>query len=293
VDDVIGREIEGYIVEDLLDDGGTGVVYRGKKPRGLKTVIIKLGPRAQAENEQMLERYMREMRLMDEISHPNILPIMNWGITEDERPYIIREFIEGQTLHGRLKAAPMTPQEAWAVLQPLSDVLSYLHKQDILHRNIKPKKILLADDGHLYLNDFGFGKQLGVDHTVGINPGTISPVQDPEYMAPEFVTHSNSVDPRSDLYSLGITLYEMLLGRVPFPGGRSAMQIVMEQAGTPPPEPRQLNPDFPLALQFVLLKALEKQQADRYQSAEEMAKAYKNALRMLPEGHAERDYWVA
>lgn len=292
MDDIIGREIEGYVVEELLDDGGTGVVYRGKKPRGLKTVIIKLGPRAKAENEQMLERYMREMRLMDEVSHPNIMPIMNWGITEDERPYIIREFVEGETLHSRLKDGPMTPNEVWHILQPLTNVLAYLHAQDILHRNIKPKKILLANDGNIYLNDFGFGKQLGVDHTVGINPGNISPVQDPEYMAPEFVSDPNAVDQRSDLYSLGIMLYQMLLGRVPFTGGRSAMLIVMDQASTPPPEPRSLNPDFPMGLQFTVLKALEKKQQNRYQDADEFAKAYKNALRTLPEGAADRDYWV-
>lgn len=290
---LVGTEIEDYVIEELLDDGGTGIVYRAKKPRSGKSVTIKIVAADKVGDQHVLERYMREMRLMEEVSHPNIKRIINWGITADERPYIISDYIEGSTLSAQLKKTPFSPLTAWYILKPLTDVLQYLHEQDIIHRNLKPRKILLEDGtGKIYLNDFGTSKQVGVDQTLFSSLASLAPVSSPEYMAPEMVHSKAIIDGRADLYSLAVVTYEMLLGRLPFLLSKSYIQVALDHTKTPPPPPRSLNPEFPEGLEAVILKGLAKKPDDRYPTAFEYAEAYYAALTALSETEQNAIYWV-
>lgn len=210
----------------------------------------------------------------------NVERIKNWG-----------QLVRGPSLERVLQFRTFTPLSAWAIVRPVTEALGFGHRQQVLHRDLKTANILLdADQGsrpHVYLSDFGLGKRPGFDRTLtadGISVGT------PEYMAPE-VAMGGQADPRADLYSMGVMIYEMLLGRLPFQG-QSAQMIALAHVDDPVPRPRLLRRDFPRSLETLLLRGLEKRPDARFQTADELRQAYFEALSTLDEAARRQCYWV-
>jgi serine/threonine-protein kinase len=182
------------------------------------------------------------------------------------------------------------PLTAWQIIRPITDALGYGHDYQVLHRDLKSGNILIEPSGqgnHPYLTDFGLGKRLGFDATLtamGVAVGT------PEYMAPE-VAMGAQADHRSDLYSFGVLMYEMLLGQLPFQEKNQQM-TALAHVDKPVPTPRSLHPLFPPSLEAVLMQTLCKNPDDRFQSAEELRQAYYEAVKTLPEGAQRTCFWM-
>jgi serine/threonine protein kinase len=223
-------------------------------------------------DEQFVRRFEREALAIGALTHNHILPLYDFGA---QRPwyYLVMPFVEGGTLRDLLiKQGRLTLDEAGIFLDQIASALQHAHNYGVIHRDVKPSNILLRPDGHAYLADFGLAKasaETDPHPHSGIGFGT------PEYMAPEQSDGIN--DYRSDIYSLGIILYQMLTGRVPFTAD-SPMAVTLKHLQLPPPKPSQINPDIPPEIEEIILKALAKRPEERYQEASDFANAYKHAL---------------
>ena len=261
-----GRTIGHYQVLEPVGDGGMGVIYKALDTRLGRTVALKfLKPRADADLSAA-ERFRQEARAAGAIEHPNICTIHDIGETDDGRLYLAMPLYDGETLEQRIKRGPLRIEEAIEVAVQMLRGLAKAHARGIIHRDIKPANVFITADGVVKLLDFGIAKLADVSLT---GPAS-RPLGTVAYMSPE-QAQGKTVDHRTDLWSLGAVLYEMLSGRRPYPRG------VPEAAGqgrtTLPPSLTGQRPDVTPALEAVVLKALERVPADRYASAEEFARA--------------------
>lgn len=266
-----GKTLGKYRILEPLGRGGMAQVYKAYHPRLDRYVAIKVLRSDLSEESEFLARFQREARAVAALRHPNIIQIFDFDI-QDGYYYMVMELLEGDTLKAYLNAFRTTGQR-----MPLGDVvrimhdvlagLAYAHAQGIIHRDIKPSNILLTRNGQAVLTDFGIAQIVGgTQYTVaGALMGTL------QYMAPE-QGRDGKCDRRSDIYSLGITLYEMLTGTTPF-DGETPLAILLKHLNEPVTPPRQYAPEVPPAFENVVLKALSKNPDDRYQSAEEMSAA--------------------
>jgi serine/threonine-protein kinase len=285
MNDLTGQEIDGYQLEVRLGQRGNSMVYRARKLSNNRLVIFKILA-VDAQKPEFMGRFMREMSLMEELDHPNIVPILAWGIAVGDLPYLIRDFIPGHSLREIINSRPISPQEAGEYLKPITDALGYIHDKGITHRDVTPNNLIVGEDRQVYLTDFAFGKHIGADTSF---TGSNIVVGTPEYVSPEAVDRQ-PLDQRSDLYNLAVVTYEMLLGRLPFHNKASVILLALAHAKEPPPEPRSINPDFPLPLQAFLLKGLAKNPDDRYQWARDYLAGYQAALAELSEDERRRTY---
>ncbi len=268
----IGRKLsDRYLIEEILGRGGMSEVYKGSDPNLRRTVAIKLIHAHLSEDKQFVSRFEEEAAAVAQLRHPNIIQVFDFD-SDDQTYYMILEFVPGETLQARLQrlsqdSKTMPPEQAIHFTAQVCDALAYAHKRGMIHRDIKPANIMLNPQGDAILMDFGIAKIVGgKQHTAtGAVVGTA------QYMSPEQV-RGETADHRVDIYSLGITLFEMLGGRPPFQAD-SAMTLLMMHVNDPVPDIRKLNPDVPEQLVAVLQKALAKDRNDRYASAEEFAKA--------------------
>ena len=268
------RGIEGstlgrYELRRRVAQGGMSEVYLGYDRRVRRKVAVKV---LYGSNEPFVRRFEREALAVGTLSHDNILALYDFG---EQRPwyYLVMPYIEGGTLRDYLvKRERLTLEEAGSFLNQIASALQYAHDHGVVHRDVKPSNILLRLDGHAYLVDFGLAKAK-IEAESLTHAGAM--VGTPEYMAPE---QSNGFhEYRSDIYSLGVVLYQMLSGRVPFTA-ESPVAISLKHIQSQPPPPRQLNPDIPQSIEDVILKALEKDPNERYQEARILSAAYKKAL---------------
>ncbi len=287
---LIGQVIDGYVIGPLIAAGGMGRIYQALRERDRRIAAIKVLMPEYALDESFRIRFWREAELMSTLRHPHIIPVYHYGEWSGYL-YIIMKLVRGPSLERVLQFRTFTPLSAWAIVRPVTEALGFGHRQQVLHRDLKTANILLdADQGsrpHVYLSDFGLGKRPGFDRTLtadGISVGT------PEYMAPE-VAMGGQADPRADLYSMGVMIYEMLLGRLPFQG-QSAQMIALAHVDDPVPRPRLLRRDFPRSLETLLLRGLEKRPDARFQTADELRQAYFEALSTLDEAARRQCYWV-
>ena len=271
-DDLIGATLGHCTIEEFLGQGGMARVYRGKQANLDRYVAIKVLPPYYAADPAFVERFKLEAKAMARLSHPNIVTVHDAG-EENGRLFIIMEYIGGGTLKDRMRSA-MTLREITRVVHEVASALTYAHAQSVVHRDVKPVNVLMDTTGRAVLSDFGIAKVLATSAAIthaGAGVGT------PEYMSPEQCRGGGSVDARSDIYALGVMLYELLTGRTPFVADNYTALAHAHIYEAPPP-PSQLNPRISPAVQSVILKALEKNPADRFQKATELAGALEQAV---------------
>jgi beta-N-acetylhexosaminidase len=267
-----GRTLGSCQVGQKLGEGGMGQVYKGYHPLLDRSVAIKILPPALVESEEMRARFLQEARIAAALRHPNIVQVFDFGETEN-LIYMIMEFIDGVSLKGRLTEASASGEmlpvdEAVQIARQVATGLAYAHAHGAVHRDLKPANILINREGQAILVDFGLAVLRGGPRYT--EPGRVW--GSPTYIAPEQLSDPPRFDARSDIYSLGVMLYEMLTGRPPFKAD-SVMEVLWQQANVTPRPPRQLAPDVPPELETIVLRALSKNPAERFQTAQELADA--------------------
>ena len=253
-----------YRVEARIGAGGMAEVYRGFDPVLNRTVAIKVLSPQLARDAGFVARFRREAQAAARLNHPNIVGVYDTGADGDTQ-YIVMEFVEGRTLAGVLAGGKRpTPMQAVELVQRVALALGAAHEQGIVHRDIKPANVMVTREGKVKVMDFGIARIQSVETA----PQTSSVLGTPTYLSPE-QAQGQQVDARSDIYSLGVLLYELLAGRPPFTGD-SPVAIAYKQVNETPAPPGLLNPDVPPRLDAVVMKALSKNPANRYQSAASM-----------------------
>lgn len=275
-------QLADYRIVREAGRGAMSTVYEAVDERTGQTVALKvlLAPASLPPEQQrsLIARLQREARLIARLSHPNIVRILDVG-EADGRHYLAMEYLHGVTLRQRLDAGPLPLAEASLVLDQVAAALDAIHPQRIVHRDIKPSNVMLLPDGHVKLMDFGVARQ-GDDTTI-TQTGMI--VGSPAYMSPEQIRGEDGT-PASDLWALGVLLYEMLAGRSPFPG--TNIPAVLYKVTHDPPAP---IPGVPPPVQQVLRKALEKKPSRRYRTARDFANALRATCVPLPVSGRRRD----
>jgi serine/threonine protein kinase len=277
MDDLTGRTLGNYRIVERVGRGGMATVYKAYQPALERHVAIKvIHKHLAADDEQFLKRFQREAKAVASLRHPNIVQVFDFG-TEDDVTYMVMEYLEGSTLKAVLnalaqKGETMRLDQVLRIFQALASALGYAHQQGMVHRDIKPANVMLTTKNEVILTDFGVAKIVGTtQYTV-----TGAVIGTPAYMSPE-QGHGERGDERSDIYALGVMLYEMVTGQVPFDAD-TPLAVIMKHMNAPLPLPRQLNPFISAAVEQVILKALAKQPNDRYQTAAEMANALEAAV---------------
>ena len=269
---LIGRQLGPYRLLQGVGRGGMAEVYLAEDQRLDRKVAIKILPAAMAQEGEFKARFEREARALARLQHPHILPVYNYG-QQDGLTYLVMPYITDGSLDQRMKNArgplPLNQIVQWT--EEMSSALQFAHDQGIIHRDVKPGNMLMSSGDHLLLSDFGIAKVVDANTSL-TNTGVT--VGSPEYMAPEQA--SGAADYRSDIYSLGVVVYKMLTGQVPF-SASTPMQVMFRHVQEPPPAPRVHNPAISPQVEAVVLQALAKRPEQRFQSANVLAAALKSA----------------
>ena len=271
----IGQTLSGrYKIEELLGQGGMSAVYKATDPNLRRVVAIKMVHPHLSTDSSFLRRFEEEAAAIASLRHPNIVQVFDFNTDEDVN-YMVMEYVPGETLQARLQRLnknqrKLSIEDAILITTNVCDGLSYAHKRGMVHRDVKPANIMLDINNQAVLMDFGIVKIVGSSaHTLtGAVIGTAN------YMAPE-VIRSEPADQRSDIYSLGITLFEMLSGRPPFEAD-SAMTIMLMHLNDPIPDISSIRDDVPEELTQIIKKTLEKDRNNRFQTADDLVKALRN-----------------
>jgi serine/threonine protein kinase len=267
---VIGENIGAYRLVEQLGQGGMATVFKAYHPELDRYVAIKALHPAFAEDDTFLARFQREARVVAKLEHSNIVPIYDYSQYEN-RPYLVMKYIEGETLKARISNGMIPVEESLRIIEIIGEALQYAHDKGVLHRDMKPSNVLISKDNQVYLTDFGLArmaqssdKTLTTDMMIGT----------PQYISPEQALAKQDLDARTDIYSLGVMIYELLVGKVPF-SADTPFAIVHDHIYTPLPLPRSVNPELAEATERVLLKALAKDKEDRYNNVSSMIEALK------------------
>ncbi|HVO43685.1 MAG TPA: protein kinase, partial [Aggregatilineales bacterium] len=269
--DFIGKTLGPYKLEAQLGQGGMASVYRAFQASVKRYVAIKVMSADIAGDPGFVERFEREAQVIAALEHPHILPIIDYGTVEDIH-YLVMRYLDGGSLDQRMRRQALSLDECATLLNQVASALDYAHRRGVVHRDIKPNNIMLDGEGNAYLTDFGIARIVQSDHKL---TATGSVMGTPAYMSPE-QGMGRPVDARSDIYTLGVVLYEMVLNQLPFKADTSAALIFQHVYERPTP-PKQINPALPDAVSDVLERALAKNPDDRYQSAGELASAFADA----------------
>ncbi len=273
----VGQTIGNYLITAKLGEGGMGVVYLAEHPVIGRKVAMKAIHPELSRNAEVVSRFVTEAKAVNQIGNEHIVDIHDFGTTGDGEFYFIMEFLQGEALVDRLKRdAPMEPLRALTIAMQVADALGASHQHGIIHRDLKPENIFLINKGHtpdfVKVLDFGLAKLTQGDDKVSHKTRTGSVMGTPYYMSPEQCEGKPNIDGRSDIYSLGVILFEMVTKCVPF-GGEGYGEIIVKHITSPVPSPRSLNPRLPYAVEAIILRAMAKRRDERFQSMEEFAAA--------------------
>lgn len=270
-DELIGKTIGGYEILDVIGRGGMASVYRAQQVSMKRVVAVKVLPRQYIHDDTYLQRFHQEVNIVSQLEHRNIVPVYDYGEYEGQ-PYIVMRHMTAGSVDDLLAKGTLELETIISILEQIAPALDYAHSKHVLHRDLKPSNVLRDDDGGAYLTDFGIARILG-EQSAGIT--TQGVVGTPSYMSPE-QAQGQPLDNRSDIYALGVMLFEMATGRRPFESD-TPYSIAVMQVTTPPPAPRSYNPQLSFAVEEVILKSLKKKREERYPHAIALAEALKRA----------------
>lgn len=271
--DMAGKRLGDYELIERIGGGGMAEVYRARQLTAFgREVALKVIRTDLSASDEFRARFLREAQAISRLSHPNILPLIEFG-DEDETLYLVMPLIREGTLRDLLRSrdGALPLEEGLPFFIQLCNAVQYAHEQGIIHRDIKPQNVLLQQHTHVLLTDFGIardrsGKQIT---SIGLGMGTA------EYMAPEQAL--GEADIRSDIYSLGIVLYQLLTGLLPYQG-TTPLEVIVKHSNDPPPDPRKLNPALPDQIVAVIETALAKDPNERFQTASALSRAAQQVL---------------
>jgi eukaryotic-like serine/threonine-protein kinase len=262
-----------YELEELVGTGGMSTVFRAHDLQLERRVAIKILHEHYAEDPEYLERFRREARAVARLSHPNIVTVIDRG-DDGERQYIVFEHVEGENLKELvLRSGRLPVRRALELSLAIADGLSFAHEHGLVHRDVKPQNVLLSQEGEVKVTDFGIARSLHVEHGV-TQTGTV--LGTGEYLAPEQAS-GKGVSPATDVYSLGVVLWELLAGDVPFTG-ENFVAVALRHVNEPPPDLRQRRPDVSPRLEAAIERALAKDPARRFPSMAAFAKELRACL---------------
>lgn len=272
MEDLTGKQFGPYQIVAPLGKGGMATVYKAYQPGMGRHVAFKVLPRYFAHDRQLAGRFQQEAKVLASLQHPHILPIFDFG-EADDCTYIVMPLIKNGTLADWLQGQPLPLPEISRIITQVADALDYAHGLGLIHRDVKPSNILMDERGNCLLSDFGIVKLMegSAQFTT-----TSSTVGTPKYMSPEQGL-GEPLDRRSDVYALGVILYEMNTGRAPFDAD-TPMAMMYKHVNSSLPTPRLYNPDLPVAVEEVIQKALAKNPDDRYATTVELARALRAAM---------------
>jgi eukaryotic-like serine/threonine-protein kinase len=273
-DPLVGKHIDGYRIEKLIAHGGMGAVYRALDVSLKRQVALKVIHALKRQDEEYIRRLEREAQSVAQLIHPHIVQVYRFG-EADGIYYIAMQYIEGSDLGwllkvNRIAGATMPIAQVMGIIQGITGALDYAHSRGIIHRDVKPANILVDSQQHAYLSDFGIARLPGAETHSGF-------LGSPFYMSPEQIMEGGKIVPQTDLYSLGITLFEMLTNHIPFVGDGTVQVAIQHLSQTPLP-PSYYNPTLPSSIDQVVLKLLSKQPEDRYQTAQETFEALQQSV---------------
>jgi serine/threonine protein kinase len=275
--DLTGRTLGKYRIVEVIGQGRMATVYKACQPALERYVAIKVFHKdLAAEAELFLARFEREVRTLAALRHPHIVSVLDSG-SQGGAPYLVMEYLPGTTLQARLRA-PMPLPEVARIGAAVAGALAYGHHQGIVHRNLNPDKVMLTTAGGIVLTDLGIAALLGIPQVTA--SGVIG--GDPATMAPE-QGRGEPGDERSDIYALGVLLYRMVAGRLPFEAD-TPLALLEKHIHDPVSPPCQVNPGVPPAVESIILKALAKNPADRYQQAGDLVGELADASKTRLEG---------
>lgn len=268
----IGENVGPYRLIEQLGQGGMATIFKAYHPALDRYVAIKALHPALMQENNFLARFQREAQVVARLEHPNIVPVYDFAEHEG-RPYLVMKYVEGETLKARLSRGPLAQNEIQRVIDSVGAALDYAHAKGVLHRDVKPSNVLLSQDGVIYLADFGLARMAQAGESTissDVMLGT------PQYISPEQAMGQRDLDSGTDIYSFGILLYELLVGRVPYMAD-TPYSVIHDHIYAPLPLPRTRKPEIPEAIERVLLKALAKDRADRYETVGELVLAWNEA----------------
>lgn len=268
-----GQMLGSYRIISQIGQGGMATIYKAYQASMDRNVAIKVLPNRLAESSEFTKRFQQEARIIARLEHPHILPVFDYG-ESDGIPYFVMRYFEDGSLQNRMEAGPLSLTEIDRIFTQLADALGYAHSHGVIHRDLKPSNALLDSQGNLFLTDFGIAKILESTSTQLTQADVI--MGTPAYISPE-QAQSRTVDQRTDIYSLGIILYEMVTGRVPFVA-ETPLAVVLMHVSDRLPLPTSIKADTPESIERVILKALAKEPDDRFSTAGEFLAAWHSAL---------------
>jgi Tfp pilus assembly protein PilF/predicted Ser/Thr protein kinase len=269
---VVGENVGPYRITKQLGVGGMATVWKAYHPALDRYVAIKVLHPSFKEDPQFTARFQREARIVAKLIHPHIVPIYDFSEHEG-MAYLVMRYIDGRTLKAVLKEGPLATERVMEILEPAGRALAYAHEQGVLHRDIKPSNFILTPAGEVFLTDFGLARMAeATDSTLSRD----MLVGTPQYISPE-QARGERLDARTDIYSLGVVLFEMLTGKVPYDAD-TPYAVIHDHIFSPLPLPTEFKPDIPEAVERVVLKALAKDRDDRFDNVEEMISALEEAL---------------